>query len=228
MTDKTSHDLEVLPKRNLFVFPDNMDAANRAAAKECHVFAMAAASAAFNPLAQTEEWFQNYTSVMQQCGWLTVHYKTEIVTNGGLAMDISNLVGKALQLAVGSMGAGVGDSVKKAGEAALEAIANAPEAVNLFTHDATEVDGSTLTLAQCEQSAGGEITMFLVSIQSDGDPVMEHKNKLFSWSYHSKVTVTNTAALVFHRGLYEAVRDVLVSRVTSQSRTSLLTMALKL
>ncbi|KAB5620764.1 hypothetical protein F7234_20615 [Pseudomonas putida] len=222
-----NHDIEILPKRNVFVFSDTMDMRNRDAAKECHVFAMSAASAEFNPVTQAAEWFQNYTSVMQQAGWLPVNYKTETVTDGGKSMSASNLVGKGLKLAASYLSGGVKDTVQKVGTAAMDAIANSPDAVTVFDIEAKEIDNTALTLAQCEQSPGGEVVMFIVSIQSDGDPVTNYKGLLFNWTSHTNLTVTNSAALVLHRGLYESVRDVLTSRVSSNSRKSLLSMKLK-
>nr|WP_314876461.1 hypothetical protein [uncultured Pseudomonas sp.] len=227
MTD-TTHAVEVLPKRNVFIFPDSVDVDNREAAKLAHMYSMAAASGSFHPLAQTEQWFHKYTEVMNIVGWTPVNYKTEVTTTGGAALEASNLVGKGLRLAASYMSGDAKGAFTKVAKDALEAIASAPDAVEVFKHSGEETDSTALTLSHCEQSPGGEVIMYVVSIQTDGDPVMDHTNALFNWTYHSKVTVTNAAALTFNRRQHLAMRDHVEQEITAASRAALMAMVLKL
>ena len=219
--------VEVLADKNLFVFPDHMSKANCDAAKECHVFATQAATATFHPTNEADQWFGLYIDVMQQTGWIPVRYEMSRTTSSNLHLQLSNLLGKGLQVAVGFLSGGILGAAKEVGTAAVEALAHSPEAIELLRRDAHESDRSGLSLAQCDQSANGEVVMLLTAIHTDAEPDVKSNYLLFKWNSNGHTTYTGVAALTFHRGLYEQNRDVLIERVSKNARATLLSLKLK-
>ncbi|EKT4523652.1 hypothetical protein QEM13_002929 [Pseudomonas putida] len=219
--------VEVLADKNLFVFPDHMSLANCNAAKECHVFATQAATAQFHPTTQADQWFGFYIDVMQQTGWIPVRYEMNRTVSSNVQLQVSNLLGKGLQVALGFLSGGIIGAAKEVGTAAIDALANSPEAIELLQRDTLEKDRSGLSLAQCNQSANGEVVMLLTAVHTDAEPDVNGNFLLFKWNSNGSTTYTGVAALVFHRGLYEQNRDVLIDRVSKNARSTLLSLKLK-
>lgn len=221
--------VDVLPGNNVFVFPDNMSSANINAAKECHVFANQAATAEFHPVRETEQWFEMYMQVMQQCGWLPISYELIQVSERNLKLDLSNLLGKGLKAAAAFAAGGLGAEAVALdmGKAVVETLASSEAAVELFNRESSENDRTGLSVAQCHQAENGEVVMLLSAVQTDGMPKVDANYLLVEWSSSGTSNSTASAALTFHRSLYEANKDILVERVHANARSTLLSLKLK-
>lgn len=219
--------IELLPGNNVFVFPDHMSLENINAAKECHVFANQAASAEHHPARETEQWFEMYIQVMQQCGWLPINYELIQVSERNIKLDLSNLLGKGLKAAAGFLTGGVSAVAMDLGAAVVNTLAASETAVELLNRGTSEEDRTGLSVAQCHQSDNGEVVMLLSAVQSDELPKKEANYLLVQWSSNGSSSYTGAAALTFHRSLYEANRDILVSRVHANARSTLLSLKLK-
>ena len=221
--------VDVLPGNNVFVVPDNMSSENINAAKECHVFANQAATAEHHPVSETEQWFGMYIEVMQQCGWLPISYELIRVTESDIKLDLSNLLGKGLKAAAGfAAGAvGAGAAALDMGKAVVNTLADSEAAVELVSHGASETDRTGLSVAQCHQSGNGEVVMLLSAVKTDATPKGGGNYLLFQWSSTGSTNSTASAALTFHRSLYEANKDILVERVHANARSTLLSLKLK-
>ncbi|WDY57448.1 hypothetical protein [Pseudomonas sp. PSKL.D1] len=226
MTD-ANHHIEVLEDKNVFLFQDHMSEASKNAAKECHVFANQAATAEYHPKKQTAEWFDMYIQVMQQCGWLPINYELSQISDSNMKLDLSNLVGKGLQAAIGFISGNGAAGALDLGKSIISTLANSEEAVEILNRKSHEEDRTGLSLAKCDESASGEVVMLLSAIQTDAEPDKDANYLLFKWSSSGTSNYTGSAALSLHRSLYEANRDVLISRVHGNARATLLSLKLK-
>ncbi|GHS83785.1 hypothetical protein PAGU2196_46190 [Pseudomonas sp. PAGU 2196] len=228
MTDElVAKRLEVLPGGSVFVFPEHMKIDSCEAVKNCHQFASQAATAQFHPSKQAVQWFECYIEMVQATGWIVNLYKTNTVTSSTMKLELSNLLGQGLKIALGAATGGVLGAAKEVGEAAVQMLAESPDTVKLFDRTSEEDDCTALSLAFCDESEKGEVVMLLSAAQTDADPNKKTNPLLFTWASSGGTVYTSTAKLSLHRSLYEDNKDVLVSRLGGESRKVLLSAPLK-
>lgn len=122
-TDKEKLQLQVLPDKNLFVFPDLMGEQNRDAAKACHALATQGANKQHDPIRETQLWFKHYIYLMSKMGWAPTNVDVQQVTERNMRLEVSNLLGKGLQAAYGVFTGDVATALDNLGKTVVSALA---------------------------------------------------------------------------------------------------------
>ncbi|MCY1451867.1 hypothetical protein D9M71_687560 [compost metagenome] len=82
-------------------------------------------------------------------------------------------------------------------------------------------------MAVCTQDANGEVMLSVGCMQSTESPPGKTNVLVFEWSSSHSDTYTGAAALSFHRGLYDQVKDTLIERVGDKSKKDVLTLSIE-
>ncbi|AIL63868.1 hypothetical protein [Pseudomonas alkylphenolica] len=202
---------------------------NSDALKYSHLFSTLAASAQFYPTTEGQQWFQTYLQTMQTCGWLPIKYSYTKEVASSQNLSVKNLLVKAVQAGLGyaTGGATTVATLVNVARDAVDTLAKSPEATTLFERTSAEKEGTALSMAVCTQHANGEVLLSVGCMQSTESPPGKTNVLVFEWSSSHSDTYTGAAALSFHRGLYDQVKDTLIERVGDKSKKDVLTLSIE-
>ncbi|WP_449430975.1 hypothetical protein [Pseudomonas putida] len=223
-TDTENLQLQVLPDRNLFVFPDAMDEANRDAAKACHALATQGANTQHDPIQETQLWFKQYIFLMSKMGWSPTNVDVQQITSSDMQLQISNLLGKGLQAAKGIFTGDVAAALQNLGEAVVAALAASSKDVEVLNRKTREDDRTGLSLSKCEQTPGGQVAMLVSAIQTDAKPDKDANYLVFKWESSGTSNFACGAVLTFDRRQYEKIREVIDTKLDDNALEVLLSL----
>ena len=218
--------LDVLADKNLFVFPDHMSRDNRDAAKECHAFSTQAANLGYHPVQQAQQWFNEYLRIMTATGWTPLKYEVQTVSESGMQLEVSNLLGKGLQAAAGFVSGNVVGGVKNLGAVVVDALAKNPKAVEVLNVSSREDDRTGLSLSRCDQSPDGEVMMLVSAMQTDADPGKNRNLLLFKWESTGTTNLACAAALTFTPSIYQKAQAIVRGKLSDKALETLLSLQL--
>lgn len=202
---------------------------NSEALKYSHLFSSLAASAQHFATTEGQQWFQAYLQTMQTCGWLPIKfsYMKEVASSQNLS--VKNLLVKAVQAGLGyaTGGASLVTSLVGVASDAVDTVAQSPEAVALLDRVTADKEGTALSMAVCTQHANGEVMLSVGCLQSTESPPSKTSLLVFEWSSSHSDSYTGSAALSFHRGLYDQVKSTLIERVGDKSKKDVLTLSIE-
>lgn len=221
-TDNQKLELQVLPDQNLFVFPDDMSDTARDAAKACHALATQAANKQHDPIHETQLWFKQYIFLMSKMGWAPTHVDVQQVTESGMHLEISNLLGKGLQAAYGVFTGDVAAALENLGKTVVAALAASTQNVELLDRKTKEDDRTGLSLAKCEQSAAGQVAMLVSAMQTDAKPDKTANYLLAKWESSGSTNFACGAVLNFDQRQYEKIRSLVEAKLDDNALQVLL------
>lgn len=225
-SDNEKLQLQILPDKNLFVFPDHMQEANRDAAKASHALATQGANKRYNPISQTKLWFKEYIRLMSAMGWVSIRTDVQEITASNMHLEISNLLGKGLMAAKGVLTGDVAEALKNLGEAVVAALAASTRNVEVLDYRSVEDDRTSLSLNKCEQSPGGQVAMLVSAIQTDAEPDKASNLLLFKWESSGTTNFACGAVLVFDQRRYQKARPIIEGKLDDKALETLLVLEL--
>lgn len=215
-------ELQVLPEKNLFVFPDNMNEADRDAAKACHALATQGANKQHDPIQETRLWFKQYIFLMSKMGWAPTNVDVQEINQSGMHLEVSNLLGKGLQAAYGAFTGNVASALEGLGKTVVAALAASTKNVELLDRKSTEDDRTGLSLSKCEQTAAGQVAMLVSAMQTDAKPDKSTNLLLAKWESSGTSNFACGAVLNFDQRQYEKVRSLVEAKLDDNALQVLL------
>lgn len=215
-------ELQVLPDKNLFVFPDGMSDANRDAAKASHALATQGANKLHDPIKETQLWFKQYIFLMSKMGWAPTNVDVQQITQSGMQLEISNLLGKGLKAAYGVFSGDVATALENLGKTVINALAASTKNVELLDRKTCEDDRTGLSLSKCEQTAGGQVAMLVSAMQTDEQPDKKANYLLAKWESSGSNNFACGAVLNFDQRQYEKVRALVETKLDDNALQVLL------
>ncbi|NQD57513.1 hypothetical protein HP546_19430 [Pseudomonas sp. CM25] len=215
-------ELQVLPDKNLFVFPDAMSDMNRDVAKACHALATQGANKQHDPIKETREWFKQYVFLMSKMGWAPTNVDVQEVTQSDRQLEISNLVGKGLQAAYGIFTGEVATALEGLGKTVIAALAASTKNVEMLNRKTFEDDRTGLSLAKCEQTSAGQVAMLVSAIQTDAKPDKSANYLLLKWESSGTRNFACGAVLNFDPRQYDKVRSLVETKLDDNALQVLL------
>lgn len=225
-TDKEKLQLQVLPDKNLFVFPDQMSEQNRDAAKACHALATQGANRQHDPMRETQLWFKHYIYLMSKLGWASTNVDVQQLTERNMHLEISNLLGKGLQAAYGAFTGDVAMALDNLGKTVVLALAASTKNVELLNRKSVEDDRTELSLVKCEQTGEGQVAMLVSAIQTDAKPDKSANYLLAKWESSGTSNFACGAVLNFDSRRYDKVRAVVETKLDDNALQVLLALEL--
>jgi hypothetical protein len=202
---------------------------NSDALKYSHLFSSLAASAQYFPTTEGQQWFQTYLQTMQSCGWLPIKFSYTKEVASSQSLSVKNLLVKAVQAGLGYATGGataIAALVGVAGDA-VDTLAKNPEATKLYERTNADKEGTALSMAVCTQHDNGEVVLSVGCLQSSESPPGNTNVLVFEWNSSHSDTYTGSAALSFHRGLYDQIKETVVERVGEKSKQDVLTLPIE-
>lgn len=224
--DKEKLQLQVLPDKNLFVFPDQMGEQNRDAAKACHALATQGANRQHDPIRETQLWFKHYIYLMSKMGWAPTNVDVQQITERNMHLEISNLLGKGLQAAYGVFTGDVATALDNLGKTVVSALAASTKNVELLDRKSVEDDRTELSLVKCEQTGQGQVAMLVSAIQTDAKPDKSANYLLAKWESSGTSNFACGAVLNFDKRQYDKVRAIVETKLDDNALQILLALEL--
>ncbi|MFV3287266.1 hypothetical protein ACNFBR_00850 [Pseudomonas sp. NY11955] len=215
-------ELQVLADKNLFVFPDNMSNSNRDAAKACHALATQGANKQHDPIRETQLWFKQYIFLMSKMGWTPSRVDVQQITQHGMHLEVSNLLGKGLKAAYGVFTGDVANALENLGKTVIAALAASAKNVELLDRKTNEDDRTALSLSKCEQTTGGQVAMLVSAMQTDAEPGKKASYLLAKWQSSGTTNFACGAVLDFDQHQYERVRALVETKLNDNALQVLL------
>ncbi|PYB71630.1 hypothetical protein DMX11_19570 [Pseudomonas sp. LB-090624] len=221
-TDHQKMKLEVLPDKNLFVFPEGMSQENLDAAKACHALATQSANKLYNAINDPRVWFAHYIFVMSKMGWSPTNVDVLKVTESNQRLEISNLLGKGLQTAYGAFTGDLATALEGLGKTVVSALAASANNVELLGRTTSENDRTEVSLNRCEYSSEGNMAMAVSAIQTDAKPDKTANYLLAKWDSSGTTNFACGAVLEFDARQYEKLRSAVEGKLDASALEVLL------
>ncbi|MBK4998650.1 hypothetical protein IAE37_000926 [Pseudomonas sp. S31] len=210
-------------EQSLMAFGAGIEVGVRADIKHAFHFATLAASKQYPDQGQTEQWFKLFLQVMQDCGWVTLSRSYERESSASQSLKLGAVAYKSIKVIGQAVFSNpISDALAELAAKALEALGEVTEAQDILKRNMRERQISTVGLGACVQNASGEVLLVISAV--DAKPLDDHEldTVAFEWKSTAAQMYTGSAVLVFHREVFDTLRETIAERVGERARRNVL------
>lgn len=220
--EEPSKDIAIAMPGALLVVAGKVEVQARDDVLNSFQFSFEVAKKLFDPNTQSEEWFNKFLSVMQDCGWVVVRQTYQKTESGSQSLKVGAIATKAVSGIGGAvLGGPAGTALRKLADGALKKLGLNKEAQQMVKRNTGNGKTGSVGLAAGEMTEKGDVVLVTSAVQT----TKSNKDAdwtLFEWTGSSSETYEAAAALMLNRTLYNSVRDAIIAKLQNHKQSRVL------